>query len=276
MQGFAYGYDGSFRGFLTCVQHSRETGARPETFVSPDTEELPLYPIYEIETDDEAAGRLYQELGAVAGQKAKPLVYRGFLSYHPKREEILFRFLEFAFQEGRRALAHLAHPAVNPLLNMARHVAKEVHNYLGFVRFSQVSGVLISEIEPKNRVLPLLRSHFCGRYGDCVFMIYDRTHKEALLYRPRQWVIVPLLEFEMGGLDEGELAFRRLWKTFYHTVSIEARYNPKCRMTHMPKRYWKHLTELQKGEETPPASKMLGSEQSSNEPATAKIGTNPR
>ena len=28
-------------------------------------------------------------------------------------------------------------------------------------------------------------------------------------------------------------------------IAIEGRYNPKCRMTHMPKRYWNTMTEFQ-------------------------------
>ena len=35
-----------------------------------------------------------------------------------------------------------------------------------------------------------------------------------------------------------------MWRSFYHTISIEGRYNPNCRMTHMPKRYWGDMTEF--------------------------------
>ena len=37
---------------------------------------------------------------------------------------------------------------------------------------------------------------------------------------------------------------------FYNTLAIPARENPRCRMTHMPKRFWEFLTEL-----TPPPAK---------------------
>ena len=43
-------------------------------------------------------------------------------------------------------------------------------------------SILGSEIEPKNRVLPILRGHFCARYQNEKFFIYDRTHHEALFY----------------------------------------------------------------------------------------------
>ena len=51
--------------------------------------------------------------------------------------------------------------------------------------------------------------------------------------------------FEQPDADADELRFRSLWKLFYDTVSIDERTNSKCRMTHMQKRYWKHMTEMQ-------------------------------
>ena len=32
---------------------------------------------------------------------------------------------------------------------------------------------------------------------------------------------------------------------FYDTIEVPGRRNHKCRMTHMPKRYWKHMTEFE-------------------------------
>ena len=59
--------------------------------------------------------------------------------------------------------------------------------------------------------------------------------------------------------DGEERKYRDLWRLFYHTVSIEERYNPKCRMTHMPKRYWNNMTEFQHDEKTPiPETERLG------------------
>ena len=47
----------------------------------------------------------------------------------------------------------------------------------------------------------------------------------------------------MGAYHNDE-NFESLWKTFYKSVNIKERENSKLRNQHMPKRYWKHLTEL--------------------------------
>ena len=142
-------------------------------------------------------------------------------------------------------LSRLSDETYLPLLKAVRHLSSEVEQFRGFTRFSDFDGVLGAEIEPKNRVLPMLRRHFCERYHGEVFFLYDRTHREALLYSGGVSRIVPLERFEMAQPDEEEAGYRRLWRRFYDTIAIEARKNEKLRMTHMPKRYWATMTEFQ-------------------------------
>lgn len=49
----------------------------------------------------------------------------------------------------------------------------------------------------------------------------------------------------MAAPDDAEAAYRRLWKRFYDTIAIRERYNPRCRRTQMPMRYWNTMTEFQ-------------------------------
>ena len=77
------------------------------------------------------------------------------------------------------------------------------------------------------------------------FLIHDRTHKLVLLCSGGCCQILPLEELSLPRADCREQLYRQLWTRFYDTVSIESRYNPRCRMTHMPKRYWAMMTEFQ-------------------------------
>ena len=131
-------------------------------------------------------------------------------------------------------------------------------------------------------MLPVLRRHFCERYHNETFFLYDRTHREALLYSGGVSRIVPLNHFEMAQPDEVEAGYRRLWRRFYDTVAIEARKNEKLRMTHMPKRYWGTMTEFQdesyfkaRPKETPSASPVPGAPAAIPAPATRPEGAPP-
>ena len=125
------------------------------------------------------------------------------------------------------------------------HLTHEAHQYKGFLRFSDYGGVLVGQITPKNRVLPLLRPHFCQRLPNEAFLIHDKTHREGLFYAQGKWKIRPVDHLDLDQPDQAELECRALWRKFYNTIAIESRYNPKCRMTHMPKRFWGDMTEFQ-------------------------------
>jgi len=117
--------------------------------------------------------------------------------------------------------------------------------YREFLRFSDYNGALVAIIEPKNFVLPMIVDHYCDRFPSEQFLIYDESHKYALVYQNFEARIFPLEHLEVPEACEREEKYRVLWKQFYNTIAIESRINPKLRMGNMPKRYWKHLTEFQ-------------------------------
>ena len=46
-------------------------------------------------------------------------------------------------------------------------------------------------------------------------------------------------------MDADEQLFQSLWRTYYKSIAIESRRNPRKIRQDMPVRYWKHLTERQ-------------------------------
>ena len=170
---------------------------------------------------------------------------KGFLTCAPDREMLLYRFIRALYDVGKPLLRQLSDEAVWPLLKAVRHLDGEVHLLKGFTRFSDFEGVLAGEIRPKNRVLPLLRGHFCDRMYNETFLLYDRAHREDTRSRVGKWAILPLEEFKMAAPSAEEAQYRRLWKRFYDTIEIRERHNPKLRRTNMPQRYWETMTEFQ-------------------------------
>jgi probable DNA metabolism protein len=45
--------------------------------------------------------------------------------------------------------------------------------------------------------------------------------------------------------DEKEELYQHLWQQYFKSVNIVSRKNTKLHIQHMPKRYWKYLTEKQ-------------------------------
>jgi len=44
-------------------------------------------------------------------------------------------------------------------------------------------------------------------------------------------------------LDADELAFQRLWKSYFDALAIPERFNPRLQRRQMPARFWKYLIE---------------------------------
>ena len=240
-----YEYDGSFDGFLTCVFESYANREEAVCFQGPEEGAYTLWPTRCVEADRDKALRVFRSMDPKLGKGAADLVYRAFLTCLEERELHIYRFLRYGYQRGPAVMRDLGDDRVNTLNKAVYHLNSEAHLYTGFVRFSDCDGVLMGEIEPKNRVLPLIRAHCTGRYNTEQFRLYDRTHREALVYQPRRWAIVPVEGITLPPASAEELRYRRLWRRFYDTIAIEGRYNPRLRQTHMPKRYWHMMTEFQ-------------------------------
>ena len=244
MNEMIYTYDSSFEGFLCCIFDSY-ANKEVLTAITDDEDSAPiLFPVRAIQTDSGHAGRVLRKLHKLSPY-GEELVRRGFLTCMEDREIRLYRLVVKLLREGPGFLRNFSDETLHPVAKAVQHLNSEAHLLKGFVRFSELGGVLGGEIAPKNRVLPLLRSHFCARYLNESFFLYDRTHKEALFYAGGRAVIRPLEEFQMAPPDETEAKYRLLWKRFYDTIAIRERENPRCRMSNMPKRYWGTMTEFQ-------------------------------
>ena len=244
MTEMIYDYDGSFDGLLSCIFDSYAYRESPTAIFCTEDAVPTLFPSRTVQTNHDHAKRVLRKVAACSPD-ALDLLRKGFLTCLPDKELCLYRLVAKLLQDGPGFLRNFSDETMYPILSAVRHLNGEAHLLKGFVRFSELGGVLGSEIEPKNRVLPLLRKHFCTRYQNEAFFIYDRTHHEALFYAAGRAVIRPLADFQIAPPDETEAHYRLLWKRFYDTIAIRERENPQLRMTHMPKRYWGTMTEFQ-------------------------------
>ncbi len=239
-----YEYDGSYHGLLCCVFDSYTRKERPIAISITGDTQTSLYPVHFVQTDILHARRILKSL-SLKSSKAASLVKQSYLTCLPEKELLIYHFICKLYDEGPDFVKNPTDPALYLLHTAIRHMSGELEKLRGFIRFSEFNGFYAAEIEPKNRVLPALRNHFCSRFADQPFLIYDRTHKEALLYANGHWKITPLDSFEMAHPDKNEAQYRTLWKTFYDTIAIKERTNPHCQRTQMPLRYRNTMTEFQ-------------------------------
>lgn len=245
IENVVYDYDGSFEGFLCCVFESFEKREIPIAIETFDEEQSTLFRVKTIDTDQAKAQRVRSSIQTKIGLEAKELLEYAFLTNLKEKELHMLYFMRLGYKVGPRVCEMLANEDVSVLKKAVLHLTREAHLLKGFIRFSEYDGVLMAEITPKNNVLPLLAEHFCSRYSGECFMIFDKVHKMALVYKDgqRQFLFVEKIEPPKAGPEEEY--YRALWRKFYDTIGIEGRFNPRCRRTLMPMRYWDNMTEFQ-------------------------------
>ena len=240
----AYCYDGSFAGFLCCVFESYTRKEIPAEVCPPEEGQLNLCGTRDIPTDLQRARRVAAGLDRL-GWQVKDRITTGFLSTEPGKDLTLLRFARLCFARGPGAVRMLGDPDAAAAFRLERAVNNEAGKLIEFIRFEEREGMLGAVIHPKNYILPLLRPHFCGRFPEEDFMIYDAVHQAVLLHEGHSTRLLELAApLELPPPSAREQQFQALWTQFYKTLEIKARHNEKGRMTHCPKRFWADMVEM--------------------------------
>ncbi len=239
-----YRYDGGTDALLCCIFESYAQKELPAAIVRAGQPQPGLLPWRDICADPAHAARVSGAISARIGADALEMVCHSRLCAAPDAALCALRFVRLGLRAGARAMDMLDEPCVDYLTKAVRALLNEAHHLTGFIRFCDHGGVLSAIIAPKNRVLPVIRSHFTDRLSAETFLIYDSTHHEALAHQRGRSRIVPLEALTLPPPDESELFYRALWRAFHRAVAIEPRRNPRCQMSHMPRRYWDKMPEM--------------------------------
>jgi len=121
-----------------------------------------------------------------------------------------------------------------------------------FVRFQLThDGVYFSNIEPDFDVLPLISKHFRSRYADQQWLIYDVKRNYGIFYDLNSVEIISLDLQEIhtnsirktNAFTTEEYDYQDLWNNYFKSTNIKSRINMKLHTQHVPKRYWKYMSE---------------------------------
>lgn len=239
-----YYYDGTFEGLLCCVFESYDKKEIPSRILVPGNAQLSLCGCRNIRSDIGKYERVRTGIISKINADAYDFLRRAFLTCLDGKEKHMLMFLRKGFKMGPIIMRKIEDDDVRALEKAVRHLGREAHLLSGFLRFSMYGTVLSASITPKNFVLPLIAPHFIHRYPEETFLIFDKTHGAALIYEKHKYKIIDAGDFNCPPPDSDEVYYRRLWKLFYETISIAERYNPVCRRSQMPMRYWENMTEM--------------------------------
>ena len=248
-----YRYDGSFDGLLSAFAEAMAREVTPPEF-SPDCDgSTPsLFGSRASSTCPAAAAALLARLEAAGGAAVPRALTQAYLAETPGLERPLYGYCCLTLERRQCVDAWLSHPAVAQVQEAARRVSREAHRFQGLLRFMETAtGVFYAPYEPDHNITVPLSRYFATRLGAQQWLIHDCRRDLAVFWDGRDLQPARLNPKAPGSpdggppLSAGERAVQELWRTYHRRSVIAGRGNPRLQRQFMPRRYWRHLVEMQ-------------------------------
>lgn len=251
-----FSYDKTFDGLLTAVFDAYFRRTFPDMLLQ-EGEPLPLFydEWVEVVTDEEKSDRVWKGLQKKISSSALSMLTICWLSELPEIDQVLFRYMRKAIDSPVSIELNFGDPDVLELSKVWKRVNWEKTRIVQFARFQKaVDGTFFAPFEPVHNALPLTIHHFKDRFADQKWLIYDLKRQYGYYYdltevteitfdTPEAHLVTGMLDESI--MDEDEKMFQQLWKTYFKSIAIKERLNPRLHKQHIPVRYWKYLTEKQ-------------------------------
>ena len=245
-------YDGSFNGYLTAVFQAFEQKLTIADIQKEESAQSGLFSDAElVYTDVLKSKRVWNGIQKKNNTAIKN-IYFAFLSETKKIELLLYRYIQKLFSETELLHLNFSDDIVLKISQLAKSVGREKHRMEAFVRFQLTKdAIYFSNIEPDFDVLPLISKHFKSRYADQQWIIYDVKRKYGIYYNldTVEFITLDMAEIhnnktrKSSVFTDEEYEFQDLWNNYFKSTNIASRVNLKLHTQHVPKRYWKYLSE---------------------------------
>jgi probable DNA metabolism protein len=245
-------YDATFEGLLTAIFELYEHKFQ-QTFIRKAG--IELLSLFEdrvhISTDNSKAKRVWNKLKGLMGEDGALKLWKAWLTEEDDIEDCIVGTARYAIDQKVNVLSDFSNVYVLQLQQQLKKINREKHRMEAFVRFQLTKDELYyAVIEPDFNVIPLIIQHFQSRYADQRWFIFDRRRQYGIYYDLNTTEFVNFEEtpsnLNKTGKDifkETEALYQVLWRDYFKSTNIKSRKNMKLHLQHMPRRYWKYLTE---------------------------------
>lgn len=245
-------YDNTFEGFLTAVFEIFEFKyLNPKIIKSSEIQQNLFTKPIAIITNIEKSDRVIKKLNTqIQSDGVRCLIY-AFLSEKEGVEDDLFKVIQYGVQNPTlNVMKNFSNESVLRIVQLTKSVGREKHRMEAFIRFELLKDdIYFAKIDPDFDVLTLIIRHFKNRYQDQKWLIYDLRRKYGVFYDLKEVEIISLdldktlLEKNSEIYSDVEIEYQKLWWEYFDHTNIKERKNTKLHLQHVPKRYWKYLTE---------------------------------
>lgn len=249
-------YDKTFEGLLSVVFDAYSRKMFPDKLLN-ETEIEPMFTteLHMVVTDSENSNRVWSGVQKKLSKSAINMISAVWLSEDIDSDFLIFRFICKVFDNNISIETNFGDEVVLKMAQLAKKVNREAEHLRQFTRLQKAADdMYFAAVAPAYNALPLSIAYFEDRFADQKWVIYDMTRKYGFYYDLIKSVEITLngedTHLLTGKLDENLMAedeklFQELWRGYFKALTIKERINLKLQRQHMPKRFWKYLTEKQ-------------------------------
>jgi len=172
-------YDGTFDGFLSAVYKVFEQQIKDVEIVKPKHYQPNIFiESEEVITDSRKAKRVWHGLQLKITKSGANRLYACFLSEIKGVENVLLRYVLFAYCSESFNHTDYSNKDVLRVLQVSKMVFRERDRLEAFVRFQLTKdGIYFETIEPDFNVLPLLLKHLENKFPEREWILFDKKRQ---------------------------------------------------------------------------------------------------
>lgn len=237
-------YDGSIAGFLSALVRTYRERQVPQTLVKQLGEHDLFASVQTVLTNLDEAQKMARHLREQLESVHYERVLHAFLCDDSAFELNLIRYARMGLHQPK-SLFDLSEPVVYAVEGYQKRVLSTVHRMTGFTRFEELNdGTLYARVAPPRNVLTLLGKHFKKRFAQERFIIHDIQRELILTHADGTMNLHVVSDVQIPERSENEQQYQMLWRSFFDSVTIEERLNPKLQRQHVPLLYREWMSEF--------------------------------
>lgn len=247
-------YDGTFDGFLTAVYQVFEEKIDQAEIVKPKYYQPEMFAsCKEIITDTKKSKRVWNSLVMKTSKAGAYELYKTFLSEIKGVEALLLRYIIYVYSTESFNHTDYSNNDVLRVSQVARMVHREKQRLEALVRFQLTKdGFYFASVEPDFNVVPLIARHFKQKYANQRWLIYDFKRNYGIYYNldtvERIRIEEDLNTLNLSGqktVSGKKEENKSLRINYVQNTPVNSKNNMKLHKRHIPKRFWKYVTEKQ-------------------------------
>lgn len=209
-------YDGTLEGFLCTTVRCINMRVMP----------MLIKPVYEVAydikssnyhnvvTDYSIADKFYSYIGEYSSAEVQQMILDCFLTTFPSKERDLFFFICKALKCGAAVAEDYSDSITSRVQMEIRDLYREAQSSVSDISFTNINNVSVAVINPRNKIIPIVRNMILKNRNLDDMMLYDKRHNILLLRHGENDQVIDTTLISRFDISTPHSVYETMWNYF--------------------------------------------------------------